>query len=241
MYNLVKNEMTEYYRKVDLLSPILFREDIELRDKDMSKKMTDLFNMIYDGMDTFYNANPETPSVLLKSRIHTLMAEHCEPVIFLENPFFFELGYGHSRSRGLIRNTPSCWLTETKNAKMLKNHPEYAEATDKYKTFIDGKTNNLCFIGFNLCFDLDHLTLGYTKLFEVGVRGLMEQAKEQIKSFEKGSQEYDFCSAVIESLDATILIAHKFADKAEELLKACKNERQRANLEMIAETARKIP
>jgi len=233
MYETVKKEMTQYYRKTDLI------KGMELRDKDASERINGKFEQIYNDMDAFYKENPFLSSALLKSKIHGLMAEYCEPVIFFENPFFFEIEYKHSRSRGLRKSTPSYWLQEKKKAELLKKYPAYAEAEERYNIYYDANTYNLCSI--NSSFDLDHCTLGYTKLFKVGVGGLIKEAEEKRNTVEEGSEAFDYCTAIIESLNAVILIAHKFADKAEFLLQECETENQTENLKLIAKAARKIP
>lgn len=233
MYNTAKEEMTAYYRKMDMKGWMHFS------DKDVEAKFTADYQRIFREMDMFYEQNPTLPVCLLKSHLHTLMAQHCEPVIFLETPFFFELSYNHSRSRGLNKNTPACWLMQTKNKELLEANPPYRETTAQFLTYFDRETNNLC--SHYDTFDHDHHTLGYTQLLEVGVGGLMAQASERREHFRKGSGEYDYCTAVTESCAALIEIAHKFADKAETLLAVCQSESQRENLKRIAKTARRIP
>lgn len=233
MYDLVQKEMTQYYRKMDMKGWMNFQE------KEVSEKFSTEYNRIFEEMDSFYHQNPTLAPALLKSKLHMLMAEHCEPVIFLENPFFFELEYNHSRSRGLGKNTPACWLKQTKNEELLRAYPSYAEATARFLPYFDRETNNLC--SHYDTFDHDHHTLGYTELFRIGVGGLIAKAKEKRRNLEKSSKEYDFCTAVIESCSALIIIAHKFADKAKKLLETCSNETQRESLKMIAQTAQRIP
>jgi len=209
MYNIAKNEMNQYYRKTDLVGK-------EFRDEETGRRITEKSKRISDEMDLFYKENPAISKHLLKSKIHSLMAEYCEPVIFFENPFFFETEYKHSLSRGLRNSTPADWLNLTKNEQLKKEYPSYAQTTERYKKYFDGKTNHLCSLGSS--FDRDHHTMGYTKLFKTGVGGLIEEAKISRENFKIGTDEYNFCSAVIESLNALILIAHKFSEKAEDLL-----------------------
>ena len=233
MYTALKNEMTAYYRKMDM------RPWMTFADKDVEEKFRTEYERIFVEMDAFYKENPDTPTLLLKSRLHTLMAERCEPIIFLESPFFFELGYNHSRSRGLNKNTPACWLVQKKNSELEKAHPEYAEMTARFLPYFDRETNNLC--SHYESFDHDHNSLSYKELLSVGLGEICEKAKLQLAEFEEGNDEYNFCLAVIESCTAVIKIAHKFAKKAESLLEGNITEAQRKNLELIVKTAKKIP
>lgn len=233
MYVPVKAEMTAYYRKMDMKPWMTFA------DKDLEEHFRAEYERIFKEMDAFYKENPTTPTPLLKSKLHTLMAEYCEPVIFLESPFFFELGYNHSRSRGLNKNTPACWLVKTKNAELERMHPEYAEMTARFLPYFDRETNNVC--SHYDSFDHDHNSLCYKELLRVGIGGIRKRAKLQLEKFEKGTDEYNFCLAITESCDAVIKIAHKFAEKARELLETEITDTQRKNLELIAKTAQKIP
>lgn len=233
MYDKVKKEMTDYYRKMDMI------EFLKFRDQETTDEFAAKYHRIFKEMDDFYRKNPGIPSVLLKSRLHTVMAEYCEPVIFRGNPFFFELGYNQSESWGLGKATPACWLKETKNKELLDRHPLYAELDKHFRPLFDFKTAVLCDIYDS--FDIDHHTLGYTKLFAKGINGLIAEAKAKMRSFAKPTEGYAFCAAAIESCNALIIIAHKFADKAEQLLNGCTDEKSSVFLKMIAETARKIP
>lgn len=167
------------------------------------------------------------------------MAKYCEPVIiFSGNPFFFELGYNQSKSWGLRNATPACWLRVRKQEDLLKNYPLYAYVEEYFRPTFDRVTNNLCSIFDS--YDMDHHTIGYSALFSVGVKGLILQAEEKMSSFEEGTEEYYFCQATIESCNALIDIAHKFAHKAQKLLTDCEDEKSYAYFKMIAETSLKI-
>lgn len=232
MYNKVKKEMTEYYRKMDIKDWMVFE------DKEVEEKFRTKYQQIFDEMNAFYKKNPSLPNPMLKSKIHTLMAEYCEPIIFLENPFFFELDYNHSRSRGLMKNTPAFWLTKTKDEELMESFPFYKKTTDRYEAYY---SSGHCTCGFGHTFDPDHNTLGYAKLFSVGMRGIMDKVKAKLALTDKNSEKYAFYSSIIESVKAQIKIANKFADKAEKLLDGCANEQHRKNLTLIRDTARRIP
>ena len=83
MYEIQKNSMATYYQKMAL-------KDGRLADDTCNDKYLAIQKTIYDEMDAFYKENPDTPTILLKSRLHTLIANYFEPVIFACNPFFFE-------------------------------------------------------------------------------------------------------------------------------------------------------
>ncbi len=232
MYEVQKNSMASYYQKMTL-------KNDHLADETCHKNFFDIQNQIFDEMDTFYKENPDSPSVLLKSRLHTLMAKYCEPVIFSENPFFFELGMRESQSWGLSDINPSEWFHKRIKEKIFAQHPIVSELEKQFEPVFDLDDLGLC--SASASFDGDHHTLGYTNLFSFGVNGLMEKAYEQMETLKKESKEYQFCEAAAESCKAVIAIAEKFADKAIQMLADCNSEREKHYLEMIAETASHIP
>lgn len=86
MYERQKESLAAYYQKMTL-------QKDRLADDTYHKQFFDTRRQIIEEFETFYAQNPDTPFALFKSRMHTLMAKYCRPVIFEGNPFFFEFGY----------------------------------------------------------------------------------------------------------------------------------------------------
>jgi len=233
LFSAAKSEMTAYYRKMDMRAFLTFN------DEAITKKTRAVYERISEEMNKYYESHKELPLALHKSKLHRLIGEYCEPILFLNNPFFFELSCNHSRSRGLLKNIPACLLTVKKQGEMLDSCPPYAETIARFLPYFDRATNNLC--SHDEPFDRDHTTLGYTTLMRLGVSGLIKKALECRRNFSVDSEEYAYCTAAAESLETVIHIAHKFARRARELTSECTDERQRANMKLIAETAMKIP
>ena len=51
MYNMAKNEMNQYYRKIDLVGK-------EFRDEEIGRRIKEKSKRISDEMDMFYKENP---------------------------------------------------------------------------------------------------------------------------------------------------------------------------------------
>ena len=103
MYTTLKKEMKDYYMGFPVRAWPKFYPSENVTDLDVRQR-------VYKQMDDFYAAHPDTPSVLLKSRIHTLIAEYCNPKIFMGNPFFFEIGCKERDSWGIGDFTPAFWM-----------------------------------------------------------------------------------------------------------------------------------
>lgn len=229
----LKETMRAYYRKLDITS------DWKIKDPAMRQVWEDRWNSIWSEMDEFYKKNPNMSIARLKSKQHWVMVEHCDPVIFPGNPFFFELGYMLSRSWGMCSVTPARWLEDRKQSQMKQAHPWLVDMETRFRPLFSYDGINLCSI--DEPFDMDHQTLGYTELFRMGLKGIIVKAEEQSKVFSEGSAERDFCLAVVESCRALIALAHKFAHKAELMAEGCQDEKHLKMYRLIAETAKIIP
>jgi len=232
MYEIQKNSMADYYQKMALKDGLLL-------DDSCNEKFFAIQKTIFDEMDAFYNENPDTPTILLKSRLHRLMAKYFEPVIFAQNPFFFEMGMREADSWGLSDINPGMWLKKHIGEKIHMEHPIVPELEKEFAPVFNLEELGLC--SADSSFDGDHHTLGYTNMFTYGLNGLIRQAAEQMDSFDVGSDEYYFCLAAVESCQAVIAIAEKFADTAAAMLAQCENEKEKRCLSMIAESATHIP
>lgn len=229
----LKETMQAYYRKLDVTT------SWEIKNPEMKNIWESRWNAIWDEMDAFYAEHPDMSIARLKSKQHWVMVKHCEPVIFPGNPFFFELGYMISRSWGMCKVTPARWLEDRKQTQMKQQHPWIEDLESQFSSLFSYDGINLCSI--DEPFDMDHQTLGYTELFRVGLKGIIEKAEDKCMVFEPGSEEHDFCLAVVESCRALIELAHKFARKAELLAENCQDENDLKMYRMIAETAKIIP
>ena len=232
MYEIQKNSMASYYQKMKL-------QGDRLADDICNERFFTIQTSIFDIMDAFYKENPDTPTILLKSRLHTLMAEYFEPVIFACNPFFFEMGMREADSWGLSSINPGTWLHKRIRKKIHAEYPVVPELENQFQPVYDLEALGLC--SADSSFDGDHHTLGYTNMFRHGLNGLIAQATEQMERFDAGSDEYYFCLAAIESCQAVIAIANKFADKATQMLAECTDENEKHFLSMMAESASYIP
>ena len=230
MLTAQKNSLQAYYQKTML-------QDGIMADPATWEAFLSIRQRIEDGMGVFVAEQPDTPSVLLKSRLHTLMAEHFEPVIFEGNPFFFEMGLREAQSWGLSSLCPAGYVRAYREGVLHEQHPILLHLEAIADRLFDMEGLGLC--QAQNTFDGDHHTLGYTDLFRYGVQGLMARAEAAAATF--AGEEKAFCLAAAESCRALIRIAEKFAQKAEALLPSATSESNEKYLRMMAGAARRIP
>ena len=232
MYERQKESLAAYYQKITL-------QKDRLADDTYHKQFFDTRRQIIEEFETFYAQNPDTPFALFKSRMHTLMAKYCRPVIFEGNPFFFEFGYREAQSWGISEINPIRFLKQKISIGLHDKFPILTQCEKEFEPVFDLAALGIC--SASSSFDGDHHTLGYTNLFQHGLSGLMEKLQNRLDTFEENSEEDLYCRAMLESCHAVLTIAEKFADAAREKLAGCANEKQKQYLELLAETAGKIP
>lgn len=230
MLDLQRQSLNTYYEKTML-------KDGRMADKEIHARFLSIRKKITDGMDAFVAEHPETPSVLLKSRLHSLMAEYFEPVIFAQNPFFFEMGLREANSWGLSELSPAGYVRSCREEILHREHPILFQLEAMADRIYDMDTLGLC--QAQNTFDGDHHTLGYTNLFRYGVQGLIEKA--QTAAEQATGEEKAFCLAVVESCQALCRIARKFGEKAARMLKTASDGNERKYLQMMVDTTMRIP
>ncbi len=230
MLEIQRESLNAYYQKTML-------KDGRMADPETNERFLAVRKRIVDGMDAFIAGHPKAPSVLLKSHLYTLMAEHFEPVIFAENPFFFEMGLREANSWGLSDLCPAGYVRAHRESILHKEHPILFSLEAMANRIYDMETLGLC--QAQNTFDGDHHTLGYTLLFRHGIDGIREQAQAAAAMFD--GEEKDFCLAVVESCQALCRIAERFGEKASQLLAQTANDKLCRYLQMLIDTTKRIP
>ncbi len=198
------------------------------------KNATDI---IWREVDAYADASPNIPAVLLKAHLIQTIADTFEPVLFLESPFFYEMGLRPAENWGVP--TPACvgsWLIKRNQQKLVDEQPALQNL--RHFGLHCSEASLRLWFSANV-FDVDHHCLGYTKIMRQGIYGLIHEIKERRKKRTTNEQAI-FLEAAERSAYAVIKIAARFADKAENMLESGKYQQTRF-LKMIAETARKVP
>ena len=90
-----------------------------------------------------------------------------------------------------------------------------------------------------------HITVQYDKVLAIGYRGIIEEVKKELSNVNFGDgdcgRKTAFLEAVIESCEAVILYAKRYADLAEKEAAECLESTRREELLKIAENCRRVP
>lgn len=228
MLTMLKDEMQQYYAAV----------------RDPQSSVSQARNRIYQAVvqksESFLAENPDIAPALLKSRVHDMIAEEFEPVIFPHCPFFYEMGMLAHYDWGAHMSSPSSWYCKTMEKKCADVNPLFSHLFRTFSRLYMGY-DGLDAASMMSGFDHDHHTVGYTRLMHAGFNGLLAEIAESQKNFSPDCAEYTFLCAMEQSLNAMLAVAEKFARKAEEMIPNCADAKALENLTMIARAARNVP
>ncbi|MHB9032524.1 MAG: pyruvate formate lyase family protein [Anaerolineae bacterium] len=212
----LRRELAEYYAT--------------LNAKDSAAPYRAEIDTIWAEMDAWAAAPPDEPAVLLKAKLHELVAERCQPVIFKHSPFFWEIGLRAAPNWGVGRG-PSVgyWLRERRQSANVD--PDAARGLN---ALAELKISPVSY------FDEDHRCPRYSTLLSAGVNGLLQRIAA--RRLAPCTPEQDvFLQASERSCRAVLSIADKFRARAEQLLTVEDDPRVRKHLELIIRAAARVP
>ncbi len=196
-------------------------------------KLTLLFDdrvdkAIRERMDAEVEAHPEWTSFQIKSRMHEVIAEMAEPVIFRQTPFPFECKCRPQTSWGVA--SVGNWMRYKYTDRYFAEVPR-----ENYLKYRD--------LGFGFPFypvDDDHYNLGYDVILQKGLLGLIEDAKKSLAEHTDEHQR-DFLNSVIRSLNALLHLIERFADATETAAKNESDPLLATQLKRSADAMRYVP
>ncbi len=115
-------------------------------------------------------------------------------------------------------------------------------APEAYEAFV---THNMFTPGNYFYNGIGHVNVNYEKVLKKGYRGIMAEALAAKEKLDVADPEYvqrnNFLEAVIESCEAVVEYARRYAKLAKELAAKEKNVERKAELEKIATTCMRVP
>lgn len=201
-----------------------------LRWEDTDAPYQVRIDAVWRDMDAYAAAHPTSSAVALKARLHALIAERFEPVLFRHSPFYFEMGLRADCNWGVGRGrNVGAWLREQRQAVWVD-----ARAQEGLRLFSE------LGIASPTVFDEDHRSLGYTHLLREGVNGLLDRVAGR-RAQPTTVAERDFLGAAEMSCRAVLRIGERFAEKARQMLANETDDQARRFLQLIAQTADRVP
>ncbi len=217
-YQNLREELKNYYWN-----------EADGRAKDFFEECTKVMNS---------KAEKEMSAYEMKAFQYKTITEMFEPVLFYYSPFYYETGMmaahcdgardfrGHSHAGG--------W-TYRKNAhRFIEQDQELWDKRQKQAQeqfyLICGPYNDVS----------QHFAFHYRPIFEMGLKGVYEQACESLKAANTQEQK-EFLTALCEGLLCIKKASEKFAEKAAVLAETAPDEAARRNMLRIADAANRTP
>ena len=188
VYDNIRNELHEYYFEI------------------LPEKVENLRVKVFDIMDAYAAEHPDASSYFLKKKLYEVIADNLEPTVFADIPFAFETGAllawcdGNFERGGEHANG---WLFHRNKHLYEDFDPENYR---KYKTFgIYSQCGEFA--------DFMHLGIPMTKVFSIGLSGILEELNEAKKTCET-NEEIEFIDCAEAGIKALCKIAQRCADEA---------------------------
>ena len=194
---------------------------------------------IEQEMDTISAQHPEWSPYRRKALTYEMAAAKCAVKVFRHYPFFFEIQTGRPRGAWGPHGLGG-WMTRQPFGRQLT-----AECEAWWQPCRQIGLSS----GFSVL-DNDHHCIGNDNVFRYGLRGLIAQAEERLKTAQtlglsakriETKKERAFLESTITGNRSLIVIAKRFAEEAEKMLAQEKNPTIRQRLERIAMTAQRVP
>lgn len=217
-YKKLREELIDFYwNKVNLMA------------KDFCEKCTQVLEESYDDGMTSYQA---------KALQYLTIADMCQPVLFQNIPFYYELGTmanicdgagefrdGHVHAGG--------WLYRKNKHMFIDQDPE------AYERLCAHKSELLYLIG-PYCDPRQHFIFYCRPVYKHGLKGIYDRVQELLDKA-TNVEEKDFLNGVCAGLLAMKKIAEKFSAVAEEKWERAESEEERKHWKLIQDTAKRVP
>ena len=174
----------------------------------------------------------------MKALQYQTITELFEPVLFYHCPFYYETGTMAAHcdgARSFRGHKHAGGWTYYRNAHLFAQQDAALWDTKRAQSkalfyLICGPYNDVS----------QHFPFYYRPVFAVGLKGIYEQATQQLQ-FAQTPEETEFLQTLCAGLLCLKKISEKFAAKAEEMAASAPDAQTRANMLKIAESARRVP
>ena len=219
--------LTESYRETEGL-PI-----VERRSRAFAKICRELPIVIRDhelivGSNTQQSRScqvfPEYSFEWLEAEFDTVATRSADPFYISEE------------TKGRLSEAYKYWKGKTTSDLALSYMAPEAQMAIEHNVFTPG---NYFYNG------IGHVTVDYGLVLKVGYKGIIAKAEAELASLDFGDADYatkrSFIMATIESMQAAVDFAHRYAALARETAANCGNEARRNELLKIADICNKVP
>lgn len=175
----------------------------------------------------------------MKALQYETIVELCEPVIFDNSPFYYEVGTMVSHCDGA-----NIWRGGHEHAggwTFRRNRHIYADTYPELLARARAqKRSQLYLICGDFCDELQHHQFNYRPLLTGGLRSVYKKAVAQLENAVT-DEEKQYLNATVTCILSLKRLAEKFAETAEARIPMLTDENAKKNARLIAKTARRVP
>ena len=187
------------------------------------------FELIYDE---------DASGFSMKSALYRLIADNVSPVLFENNPFYYETGTLRAKCSG-VHDTEGAFHAGTLlYQKRKQRFCEYDPAA--YARFTAQKKKKLYLVCGPYCDVTYHFPMYMRTVFQKGLSGVYAELRDRLKNAENDEQ-IEFFQCAIAGLEAVRLIQEKFAKEAKKRAEAESSPALRKHWDRIRNAAERVP
>ena len=190
------------------------------------------FNPLKELMEQYAAEHPDVSPMMLKAAQYEIIADNFQPVLFRNDPFFFEMGLKVAEYDGRRELSSGGWL-------LLRNYHLMQDLDpQEWRHYVNGGR-----LGLHLdygIFDYDHHGFPYANVLQKGLEGICETLHECARQTDDPSR-LEFYSAAERGLLAVKKIAMRFAETAAEAARREQDMESRRIYEKLAGAASRVP
>lgn len=217
-------------KRIDLTQ---LRASLRRHYAPLQAKMYKETHPLEEKLNAFANKHPELNAYALKCEQYDVLSRELGIEVFNDSPFYFVTDACYGPQAGFPYYSAGGWL--------LRHNYHVARdvGPEDFDGYVAGRRDNQ-YTGSELYFDCMHYCYPVGNVVKNGLKYYYEKALQALNDC-KTEEEKDFITCAIRGLEAARTIMLRFADAAQARLKTLTDEKQRANMRRIAETARRVP
>lgn len=190
------------------------------------------FNPLQNQMDSYAAEHPEISPAQLKVAQYNIIADGVKPILFQNDPFFYETGLRVAEYDGHTTLGAGGWMLRRN---FMRIYQDGAKIHEEY-----GNGNSLgLHLTYGPYFDFDHHCFPYSHVMEKGLRGIYDEVRKAAETA-TDPEKQDFYQCAEAGLLAVKKITGKFAAEAKKQLESAPEEEKKA-LTMILSAAEQVP
>ena len=171
---------------------------------------------------------------------YDVICEEFEPTVFRHTPYFYETGVLTSLSDGAF-SAKSHRFTQANGWVFTRNQHLFEDQDPELYAVTRAQKNEQLYLICGPYNDINqHFNFNCRPFLEGGLKGVYGKAQAELTNA-KNADEAEFLNAVCHGMLTMKKMAEKFAQKAEEMMLTESDEAAKANLALIAKTAKRIP